>query len=414
MKYKVFIIFALCWPMIIMAQKNEFKSGVYWEINNDVLIISGNGSMFYYKEYPWRYKNYAKVIIEDGITDVPRTAFEYAKMEAVEIGNSVKNIDGNAFYSCEMLRSVKFGNSVKIIGDWAFSGCKSLKSIVIPNSVSSIGDFAFEGCSSLQSVVLPSTITSIKNASFYKCKNLESVIPESMVSTWDSAFRESEFPKLTRKKLITGPDNTQYYIISKNKKYGLSTLDGKEIVAMEVDGLSEAGKGYLRFVINGYCGIMNYQGKVIIPTSRGYTSIGNYVSLTKHFPYTMDGYKGECDATGKQISKIKVEMPKQNTSVASSSSSSSSNSNSSSKSNSGNKTTTVVVEHHRDPIPVQEWQTCTNCWGEGIVMCQGACGGTGTYYVGNRLNLCSSCNGSGKKICPYCSGQGGKNVTVYR
>ena len=100
--------------------------------------------------------------------------------------------------------------------------------------------------------------------------------------------------------------------------------------------------------------------------------------------------------------------------TSSSSSSSFSSSSSSSNNNSGNKTTTVVVEHHRDPIPVQEWQTCTNCWGEGKVMCLGACGGTGTYYVGDRLRVCSSCNGTGKKICPYCSGQGGKNVTVYR
>lgn len=96
------------------------------------------------------------------------------------------------------------------------------------------------------------------------------------------------------------------------------------------------------------------------------------------------------------------------------SSTTSSSSSSISSNNSGGGTTTVVVEHHRDPIPVQEWQQCTNCWGEGKVMCLGACGGTGTYYVGDRLHVCSSCGGTGKKICPYCGGQGGKNVTVYR
>ena len=208
--------------------------------------------------------------------------------------------------------------------------------------------------------------------------------------------------------------STKYWKVTKGGRYGLTDAEGKLIVPTEMEALESAGAGYLRYKLNGFWGLMNYAGKIIIDTNRGYTSIGDFKSFNKRFAYTMYGYKGECDATGKQISKIKVEMPKQNTSVASSSSSSSSNSNSSSKSNSGNKTTTVVVEHHRDPIPVQEWQTCTNCWGEGKVMCGGACGGTGTYYVGNRLNICSSCNGSGKKICPYCSGQGGKNVTVYR
>ena len=80
----------------------------------------------------------------------------------------------------------------------------------------------------------------------------------------------------------------------------------------------------------------------------------------------------------------------------------------------GSQTQTIIVKHHRDPMPVQEWQQCTNCWGEGKVMCLGACGGTGTYYVGDRLHICNSCGGTGKKICPYCGGQGGKNVTVYR
>lgn len=203
--------------------------------------------------------------------------------------------------------------------------------------------------------------------------------------------------------------STKYYKVSKGGRYGLTNTYGKEIVPCEMEALESAGTGYLKYKINGFWGVMNYAGKILIGTDRGYTSIGNFVTFTKRFPYTMTGYKGECDINGQQISKIKVETPKQAAVSSSSSSSSSSNNN-----NSGNKTTTVVVEHHRDPVPVQEWQQCTNCWGEGKVMCLGACGGTGTYYVGDRLRVCSSCNGTGKKICPYCSGQGGKNVTVYR
>lgn len=213
--------------------------------------------------------------------------------------------------------------------------------------------------------------------------------------------------------------STKYWRVTKGGRYGLTDAEGKVIVPTEMEALESAGTGYLRYKLNGFWGLMNYQGKILIDTDRGYTSIGDYKSFNKRFAYTMAGYKGECDAMGRPVSKIKVDTPKQNTSVASSSSSSSSGSSSSTfsssgNSSSGNKTTTVVVEHHRDPIPVQEWQQCTNCWGEGKVMCLGACGGTGTYYVGDRLHICISCNGTGKKICPYCSGQGGKYVTVYR
>lgn len=208
-------------------------------------------------------------------------------------------------------------------------------------------------------------------------------------------------------------NGAKYYIVSRDGMYGLTDASGKEIVPMEMDIIELAGGNRLKFKTNDSWGMMNFLGKILIPTSRGYTSIGKYNKTQKTFSYTMYGYKGECDVNGRQLSKIKVNTPNQNNSVASSSTSSTS-SRSSSNNNSGNKTTTIVVEHQHTPQPMQEWQTCTNCWGEGKVMCLGACGGTGTYYVGDRLRICNSCGGTGKKICPFCSGQGGKNVTIYR
>ena len=211
-------------------------------------------------------------------------------------------------------------------------------------------------------------------------------------------------------------DGKRFFIVNKDEYYGLTDSEGRVIVPCEMEALESAGSGFLRYKLNGFWGLMNYQGKVLIDTDRGYTSIGDYKSFNKRFAYTMNGYKGEVDVTGRQISKIRIEEPKQSSYVESSSSSSfsSSSSDSNNNSNSENKATTIVVEHHRDPVPMQEWQQCTNCWGSGKVMCLGACGGTGTYYVGNRLHTCISCNGTGKKICPYCSGQGGIYVTVYR
>lgn len=202
--------------------------------------------------------------------------------------------------------------------------------------------------------------------------------------------------------------NSKYYKVSKNGLYGLTDSNGREIVPCEMDALESAGTGYLKYKLNGFWGLMNYNGKILIDTDRGYTSIGDYKSFNKRFAYTMNGYKGECDATGRQISKIKVETPKQSTSVASSSSSSSSSNRSSSSSNSsGNKTTTVVVEHHRDPVPVQDWVPCSVC-GHNPGVCQ-TCAGNGTSYSGR---LCISCRGSGK--CHFCNGQGGRYQIVYR
>ena len=208
--------------------------------------------------------------------------------------------------------------------------------------------------------------------------------------------------------------STKYYKVSKSGRYGLTDSEGKEIVPCEMEALESAGTGYLKYKINGFWGVMNYAGKIIIDTDRGYTSIGNFVTFTKRFPYTMTGYKGECDINGHQISKIKVETPKQAVASSSSpssspSSSSASSSSNSSSSNSNSGTTTVVVEHHRDPVPVQEWVQCTACWGSTV--CPN-CAGSGTIYIGSNLHRCSRCNG--RKICTSCSGKGGRYYTVYR
>ena len=83
----------------------------------------------------------------------------------------------------------------------------------------------------------------------------------------------------------------------------------KKIIPCEMESLEQAGTGFLRFKLNGFYGIVNYAGKIIIPTDRGYTKIGDYVSFTKRFAYEMDGYKGECNNLGVQVSKIKVNKP---------------------------------------------------------------------------------------------------------
>ena len=73
----------------------------------------------------------------------------------------------------------------------------------------------------------------------------------------------------------------------------------------------------------------------------------------------------------------------------------------------------IIIEHPRDPIPVQEWQQCTNCGGAGKLGCTG-CGGSGTIYIGDNLRKCHYCNGHGENRCTFCSGNGGKYITVYR
>jgi len=112
-------------------------------------------------------------------------------------------------------------------------------------------------------------------------------------------------------------NGVKYYIVSRDGFYGLTDANGKEIVPMKMDKIELAGGNRLKYKANDSWGMMNFLGKILIPTSRGYTSIGEFKTFNKRFPYTMNGYKGECDINGRQVSKIKVSNPSSTKTISS-------------------------------------------------------------------------------------------------
>lgn len=207
-----------------------------------------------------------------------------------------------------------------------------------------------------------------------------------------------------------------YYLVSKAKysgPYGLLSATGNQIFPCEYEQLSHAGGQFLKFKIGSYYGIMKQNGDVVIPTSRGYTSIGDYVSSQNVFAYTANGYKGEVDGNGVEKSHIKVETPKQQTaSTKPSTSTSSTASTTTTTQSSTPKQQTIVVEHHRDPQPMQVWHQCTACYGSGTCKLCGGNGWNPYSYANGRYDRCLSCGGRGK--CSYCAGQGGHYEVEYR
>ena len=106
----------------------------------------------------------------------------------IEIGDSVKIIDDEAFSNCKNLEELLIGNNVTTIGKKAFYNCNSLPFIDIPRSTISIDDDAFNGCSSLM-IELGKGLTSIGNRAFYNCKNIFFLsIPNSIKHIGNYAF----------------------------------------------------------------------------------------------------------------------------------------------------------------------------------------------------------------------------------
>ena len=172
------------------------------ETGYGTLVISGNGQIdaeIFLKDITKnsQYQDMIhKIIIEDGITDIPQNCFYncYALygLRSVEIGKDVRSIGGGAFNmptSIEVKEVVFADNSsLETIGSYAFSGIglNNFKKIKIPDSVTTIGYQAFYGCSVLESVefdVRKSKLESIGDEAFAKCPNLKNLVIPNSVKT---------------------------------------------------------------------------------------------------------------------------------------------------------------------------------------------------------------------------------------
>ena len=197
-----------------------------WSYSDGTLTISGGGDMYDYfpdnyqsDDERWQsgiyvYRNFNKVIIEEGVTSIGRGAFYNCKyLQSIKLPSSLKRIGDIAFDGCNKLNKVdisnietwvkiQFGNiynsnplyyaknlyinnvlatdieipyGVSKINDYAFYNCESIKNITISNSVIEIGNYAFYGCTGLDSVYIPNSITQIGERAFTDCTAITKV-----------------------------------------------------------------------------------------------------------------------------------------------------------------------------------------------------------------------------------------------
>ena len=178
--------------------------------------------------------NFTTVNIGNNVNKIGKEAFAYLDLENVILGNSLVEIESNAFYGCDKLSNVNISNSVTTIGDMAFHSCESLTSITIPDNVTTIGKYTFKGCfftkenfinnseldevandywgASIYDIIqddglcisdntvydckpgstvvtIPNNITSISRGAFSGCSRLTSItIPNSVTKIGSSAF----------------------------------------------------------------------------------------------------------------------------------------------------------------------------------------------------------------------------------
>lgn len=105
----------------------------------------------------------------------------------------VIQIDGQAFYGAENLRSVKLPPSIEKMGEEVFAG-SSVETATIPiGNLEELGTKAFEGCIKMKEVTIPSTVKTIGEYAFSNCRELKKVsLNEGLENIANGAFNECE------------------------------------------------------------------------------------------------------------------------------------------------------------------------------------------------------------------------------
>lgn len=181
---------------ITVSPENEVYTSV------DGVLFSGNTLL----KYP-AAKEVVEYTIPSYVTSINDHAFQYAKVEHVDLSNivsfgrevfaesyikeavlgKVQSVDYAVFLRCRQLESVEITSPVFTSTGMLFYYCQTLKHAVITSPLTECSG-CFQSCHSLHDVILENVQTIGKNM-FESCISLEQIsIPESVNTISDTAF----------------------------------------------------------------------------------------------------------------------------------------------------------------------------------------------------------------------------------
>lgn len=175
----------------ISSPQGEYEIPAYYGENIPVTEIAEEG---------FAATNYKKITVPETVKKIGRMAFSYCTgLESVEFAQGIEldNISVGLFYGSMRLARVSLPDSVKEVEGYAFYGCSHLSEVNL-GSIEQIGHRAFAECKSLEQITLPSTLQAIASLAFYKSGLKEIEIPDSVkdVVTEDGDGNETTTPGL--------------------------------------------------------------------------------------------------------------------------------------------------------------------------------------------------------------------------
>lgn len=135
------------------------------------------------------------VILPNNITSIESWAFYDAKISAIDLPITLKEIGWFAFGYCSKLQSITLPDNIEKIGQEAFEGCGLLTKLVLPESLKSLGTSAFNFCDNLKTIhvkALPSKLTYI-GAHLFTDNNLGDKIYNTAILYIPKGTRDAYF-----------------------------------------------------------------------------------------------------------------------------------------------------------------------------------------------------------------------------
>jgi len=142
------------------------------------------------------YKNKKKnYIIKEGVVTVPNLG-STDLIKKVNLPDSVKIIEAEAFRGWENLESINLPDSITEIGEYAFAET-NLVGIDLPDQLKTIRKGMFSNCQNLRRVELPDNLLYIEEEAFYNCEDLEEIIlPDTIKEIGAYAFVNTDLESI--------------------------------------------------------------------------------------------------------------------------------------------------------------------------------------------------------------------------
>ena len=214
-----------------------------------------------------------EVVIEEGVTSIPKEAFEYCKsLTAVTIPSTVEKIGYRAFAFCEKLTAVTLPKKLSELGGRAFNECTALSSLKMNDSqLSVLHESVFSKCSALTAVTLPPGIISIGANAFSDCTKLDiETLPPNLQTIGKEAFSAAGLKKVILPDTVTSIGEKAFYYCTALKTVSIgkgAVTVGKEAFAecSTLDDLTISESDAVKTLEEGAFGSCESLSAVVIP-----------------------------------------------------------------------------------------------------------------------------------------------------